>query len=231
MSLSKEGMPKGAVAATDGRRQGRKDSSKGESSKGESWLQLGKGGKEARGTARSFFSLYRESSREESESESEAASRMQPLTPHAGDDEKRGGKEKKKADKGKAVYRDPWVMTNPDVQVEKKREVEPKKDEGETSGLWGALAKLRLDYDEYQEERELNQKLQREHEQELEQKREQEQKRKQKLKLKLQLKQKQAKKRREHVVPYHEAEDGWMVVSEGLDEWDFTEEIGRVLPH
>lgn len=145
MSLSKEGMPKGAVAATDGRRQGRKDSSKGESSKGESWLQLGKGGKEARGTARSFFSLYRESSREESESESEAASRMQPLTPHAGDDEKRGGKEKKKADKGKAVYRDPWVMTNPDVQVEKKREVEPSKFATIHLGAFDAFLRLTQD--------------------------------------------------------------------------------------
>lgn len=52
---------------------------------------------------------------------------MKPLTLHEGDDEKPDGKEKKKADKGKAVYRDPWVVGSPDVKMEEKREVEPSK--------------------------------------------------------------------------------------------------------
>lgn len=26
--------------------------------------------------------------------------------------------------------------------------------------------------------------------------------------------------------PCHEVEDGWMVVKEGIDVWDFTEEVG-----
>ncbi|KAM0512993.1 hypothetical protein ACHAPE_008353 [Trichoderma viride] len=220
MAVSKDGMSKGAVAATDGRRQEREDSPQGESSKGESWLRRGKGGKEARSTARNFFSLYQESSQSESEPESEAIFQMKPLAPHEGDDEKPDGKEKKKTDKGKAVYRDPWVVASPDVKMEEKREVEPKEDKGQTSGLWGALAKLRLDFDDYQEEQTS------EHEQELKQKQEQEQKQKQKMKLK----QKQAKRRKAYVVPYREAEDGWMMVSEGLDEWDFREEIGAVLP-
>ncbi|KAM0464973.1 hypothetical protein ACHAPV_001965 [Trichoderma viride] len=242
MCAARQELPKGTVAATDGRRQDRKDSSKGESSKGESskgesskgesskgesskgesskgasWLRLGKGKGETRGRARSLFTLYRESSHEESESE--AAFEMRHLTIQKEDKEKPGGKENKKADKGKAVYRSPWVAHNQEVGAEKKRrEVEPKQDEGETSGLLGALAKLRLDCDEYLEELEHDQKLEREHEQELKQK------------LKLKQKQKQAKRRRAYTSPYHEAEDGWMVVREDVDMWDFTEEVGRVLP-
>jgi hypothetical protein len=127
MAISKDGMPKGAVAATDGRRQEREDSPQGESSKGESWLRRGKGGKEARSTARNFFALYQESSQSESEPESGAIFQMKPLTLHEGDDEKPDGKEKKNADKGKAVYRDPWVVGSPDVKMEEKREVEPSK--------------------------------------------------------------------------------------------------------
>lgn len=72
------------------------------------------------------------------------------------------------------------------------------------------MAKLRLDYDDYQEEQTSEQE--------------------QKQKMKMKLKQKQAKRRKAYVVPYREAEDGWMMVSEGLDEWDFREEIGAVLP-
>lgn len=94
----------------------------------------------------------------------------------------------------------------------------------------GALAKLRLDCDEYLEELEHDQKLEREHEQELKQKLEQEQEQEQEQKLKLKQKQKQAKRRRAYTSPYHEAEDGWMVVREDVDMWDFTEEVGRVLP-
>lgn len=63
-------------------------------------------------------------------------------------------------------------------------------DEDDGEDLSSALAKLRLDYDDYQ--------------QELEQ-------------------------RRSHD-PCNEAEDGWVVVKEDVDVWDFTEEVGRVLP-
>ncbi|UKZ58850.1 uncharacterized protein TrAtP1_000173 [Trichoderma atroviride] len=229
MTAAGQELSKAAVAATDGRRQSGRDSSNGESSKGESskgespkgessqgesskgasWLRLGKGRGEARGTRRSLFSLYQESFYEESESE--AAFEMEPLTLHIGDKEKSDDKGKKKADKGKAVYRDPWVAHSQGVRVEKKRrEVEPKKDEGDASDLSSALAKLRLDCDEYQEEREK------------EQKKKQKQKQKQKLE--------QAKRRRARPSPYHEAEDGWMVVREDLDVWDFSEEVGHVLP-
>lgn len=151
MCAARQELPKGTVAATDGRRQDRKDSSRGESSKGESskgesskgesskgesskgesskgasWLRLGKGKGETRGRARSLFTLYRESSHEESESE--AAFEMRHLTMQKEDKEKPDGKEKKKADKGKAVYRSPWVAHNQEVGAEKKRrEVEPSK--------------------------------------------------------------------------------------------------------
>ncbi|KAK1245499.1 hypothetical protein MKX08_005128 [Trichoderma sp. CBMAI-0020] len=216
MTAARQELSKAAVAGTDGRQQGGKDfsnggsskgeSPEGESSKGASWLRLGKGRGDTRGMRRNLFSLYRESFSEESESE--AAFEMQPLAQYT-DEEKSGGMEKKLTDKGKAVYRDPWVAHNQGVGAEKKRqEVEPKQDEGEASDLSGALANLRLACDEYQEE--LTQK--------------QKPKKKQKQKLE------QAKRRRERPSPYHEAEDGWMVVREDLDVWDFTEEIGCVLP-
>lgn len=63
------------------------------------------------------------------------------------------------------------------------------------------MAKLRLDCDEYEQELEL------ELEHELE----------------------QAEGRRVHN-PCREAEDGWLVVKEDLDVWDFTDDVGRVLP-
>lgn len=145
MSGLEQGLVKGAVAAADGRRPGRTDSSRGESSrgdcsrgessrgessrgessrgkssKGESWLRLGNG----KSVGRKFLSLYPEFSN--NESESEAVFEMKPLNPREKDEEKTDGKGKKKVDKGKAVYRDPWV--NQDVSGgEQRREVEPSK--------------------------------------------------------------------------------------------------------
>lgn len=80
---------------------------------------------------------------------------------------------------------------------------------------------MRLDCDEYQEELAQEQKL------------EQERKQEQKLKLRQgqKQKQKQAKRRKApSAPPYHETEDGWMVVKENVNVWDFSEEIGAPLP-
>jgi hypothetical protein len=61
-----------------------------------------------------------------SELESAATFELKPLTPQEQSEEETDGKGKKKVDKGKAVYRDPWV--NQEVSGgEQRREVEPSK--------------------------------------------------------------------------------------------------------
>ncbi|KAL7921805.1 hypothetical protein ACQKWADRAFT_327403 [Trichoderma austrokoningii] len=205
MSASRPKLSKVVIVARDGCPQDRKDSSKGEtfeeSSKREPWLKLMRMDREARGAARNLILRCREAFSEGSEG---PAVEMQPMGPYEGDGKKSHGKGKNLADKGKkAVYRDPWVVHKHRSAVEKQRPArKPKGYDGGNSGLSSALAKLRLDHDEYQQE--LTQEQQLELEWELEQIRMHD--------------------------PCNEAEDGWMVVKEDLDVWDFTEEVGRVLP-
>lgn len=122
-----------ATIATDCRRlqgAGREDSSKGESSKRRLLRGLGRRERrrerETRDTSRDLLSLYEESPYEES---GVVAFEMQPMTPYEGDDENPHGKgKKKKADKGKAIYRDPWFAQNQNSrEEEKRRQVEPGK--------------------------------------------------------------------------------------------------------
>jgi hypothetical protein len=85
----------------------------------------------------------------------------------------------------------------------------------------GALANLRLDHDEYQKGLEREQKLEQERKQEL----------KQRLKLKQRPKPKPTKRKKApSAPPYHETEDGWMMVKENVNVWDFSEETGPPLP-
>lgn len=122
MSGLSQGLP-GRIDSSNG------ESSRGESSKGDSWLRSIKG----KNVGRHFFSLYREPSYDGSESE--AAFEMKPLTPQKGDEEKTDVKGKK-VDKGKAVYKDPWVN-----QDGKQGDVEPSKFANHTSRLLEANAR------------------------------------------------------------------------------------------
>ncbi|KAL6910186.1 hypothetical protein GGI43DRAFT_389522 [Trichoderma evansii] len=157
--------------------------SKGESSK-RGYL-MGKGEKEARNTKRDLMSLFRESLYEQPADVAYTTFEMQSMAPHEGDEKKPRSKGKK-ADKGKAIDRDPGsTHKRSSKEVEKRREVEPEENQGQVSGLSGALANLSLDDEQQTAGRQVQS-------------------------------------------PCHEVEDGWMVVVEDIDVWDFTEEVGAL---
>jgi hypothetical protein len=130
MSAPREGVSKKVVIATNCRQLVREESSRGESSKGKSstrgpLIESRREG-EPRRRAPDFFSVCRELPYE---GPSEVSLEMQPMTLCPADDEKPRSKGKKKVvDKGKAVYRDPWVFCHLDSGEEEKiQEAEPSK--------------------------------------------------------------------------------------------------------
>lgn len=198
--------------------------SRGESSKRGSLLGKGeKREKGRRGTKRDVWWLYRDSLGEEPEEVAYTTIEMQPMAPYEGDEERKPrGKGKKKAekgkaDKGKAVDRDPgFIQCRGSLEVEKRRAVEPgkffslehcfkKRFEYWKQGFGANLKKNWIEEDQG-EPLELLDALAR---------------------LRLDCDDEEDEEGQVQVQgPCHEVEDGWMVIEDDIDVWDFTDEVG-----